>query len=97
MSRANNIQCCTERHPGNALHNACSFLYGAAARAAFALGFQRIGTYSLPEEGGASLRAVGWKCLGERGGGTWSREGREREDKHPTQVKLLWERTVGPA
>jgi hypothetical protein len=27
--------------------NACSFLYGAAARAAFALGFKRIGTYLL--------------------------------------------------
>lgn len=27
--------------------NACSFLYGRAAKAAFALGFQRIGTYVL--------------------------------------------------
>jgi hypothetical protein len=27
--------------------NACSFLYGAAARAAFALGYRRIGTYIL--------------------------------------------------
>ena len=27
--------------------NACSFLYGAAVRAAFALGFKRIGTYIL--------------------------------------------------
>lgn len=43
--------------------NACSFLYGAAARAAFALGYQRIGTYTLPEEGGASLRGAGWKLL----------------------------------
>ena len=49
--------------------NACSFLYGAAARAAFALGFERIGTYTLPDEGGASLRASGWHLIGERGGG----------------------------
>ncbi len=71
--------------------NACSFLYGAAARAAFALGFQRIGTYTLSEEGGASLRGAGWKLIGERGGGTWDRQDRPRVDKHPTQGKLLWE------
>lgn len=71
--------------------NACSFLYGAAARAAFALGYRRIGTYTLPEEGGASLRATGWKLIGERGGGSWTTPSRPRLDKHPTQTKLLWE------
>lgn len=71
--------------------NACSFLYGAAARAAFALGYMRIGTYTLPEEGGASLRGAGWKLIGERGGGSWDRAGRPRVDTHPTQGKLLWE------
>ncbi|NBW20930.1 MAG: hypothetical protein EBR82_74510 [Caulobacteraceae bacterium] len=69
--------------------NACSFLYGAAARAAFALGYSRIGTYTLPEEGGASLRGAGWRLIGERGGGSWGREGRPRVDRHPTQGKLL--------
>lgn len=71
--------------------NACSFLYGAAARATFALGFIRLGTYTLPSEGGASLRAAGWKLIGERGGGSWSCPSRPREDKHPTELKLLWE------
>lgn len=71
--------------------NACSFLYGAAARAAFALGFRRIGTYTLPEEGGGSLRGAGWKLIGERGGGSWSVPSRPRVDKHPLQKKLLWE------
>jgi hypothetical protein len=73
--------------------NACSFLYGAAAKAAFALGFHRIGTYILIDEDGASLRASGWKLLGERGGGSWSVPSRPRVDKHPTQKKLLFERT----
>ena len=73
--------------------NCCSFLYGAAARAAFALGYRRIGTYTLPDEGGASLRAVGWELVGPRGGGSWNREGRPRADQHPIQPKLLWERT----
>jgi hypothetical protein len=71
--------------------NACSFLYGACRRATFALGFRKLITYTLPEEGGASLRAAGWKCLGERGGGKWSRSQRFRVDTHPTQIKIRWE------
>lgn len=74
--------------------NACSFLYGAAAKAAFALGYQRIGTYTLPAEGGISLRAAGWTLIGERGGGHWGRPDRPRVTKHPTQPKLLWEVTA---
>jgi hypothetical protein len=71
--------------------NACSFLYGAAARAAFALGYKRIGTYILKSEPGTSLKAAGWKLIGERGGGSWSVPSRPRVDKHPTQAKLLFE------
>lgn len=74
--------------------NVCSFLYGAAARACFALGYRRIGTYSLPDEGGASLRATGWKLIGERGGGSWDSPSRRRVDKHPLETKLLWETTA---
>lgn len=73
--------------------NACSFLYGAAARAAFALGFTRIGTYILASENGASLKASGWRLIGQRGGGSWSRSDRPRVDKAPMQGKLLWEQT----
>lgn len=71
--------------------NACSFLYGAAARATFALGYRRIGTYILVSEDGASLRASGWRLIGERGGGSWSVPSRPRTDKHPTERKLLFE------
>ena len=71
--------------------NACSMLYAAAWRAARALGYRRLVTYTLPEEGGASLRAAGFRCLGEAGGRSWSRAGRPRFDTHPTQSKLRWE------
>lgn len=71
--------------------NACSLLYGAAWRAARALGYRRLVTYTLAEEGGASLRAAGWRCLGEAGGGSWSRKARPRVDTHPRQTKLRWE------
>lgn len=40
--------------------NACSCLYGAAARAARRMGFSRLITYTLEHEGGASLRGAGW-------------------------------------
>jgi hypothetical protein len=73
--------------------NACSFLYGAAARAAFALGFKRIGTYILASEPGTSLTGAGWRLIGQAGGGSWSRDDRPRVDKHPTQCKLLFETT----
>ena len=71
--------------------NANSMLYGAAWRAAKALGYRRLITYTLPHEGGASLRGAGWKCVGEAGGGSWSRRLRPRVDTHPTQVKFRWE------
>lgn len=75
--------------------NACSFLYGAASRAAFALGFHCIGTYILASESGASLVASGWRCLGVRGGGSWSRGARVREvNENITGLKLLFERTA---
>lgn len=74
--------------------NACSMLYGAAWRAARALGYRRLVTYTLPEEGGTSLRAAGWRCVGEAGGGSWSRKERPRVDTHPTQEKLRWEATA---
>jgi len=74
--------------------NACSFLYGASARAAFALGFRRIGTYILASENGATLNASGWRMIGETSGGSWSRPSRGRNDKHPTEPKTLFEVTA---
>lgn len=74
--------------------NGCSRLYGAAVRAAVALGYRRVFTYTLASESGASLRASGWKLLGEAGGGKWSRPSRLREDDHPTEMKFKWEMTA---
>lgn len=84
-------RCCTD-----GTRNACSMLYRAAWRAVHALGYQRLITYTLPEEGGASLRAAGFKELGRAGGGSWSRPSRARVDTHPTQEKLRWQLDVAP-
>lgn len=71
--------------------NACSFLYGAAARAAFALGFKCIGTYILAHEDGATLNAAGWRMIGQTPGRSWSTPSRLRTDKHPLGPKTLFE------
>jgi hypothetical protein len=71
--------------------NACSFLYRAAWRAAHALGWRRLVTFTLATEPGTSLRAAKMTCLGEAGGGSWSRPSRPRVDQNPTQTKLRWE------
>lgn len=71
--------------------NACSMLYGAAWRAARALGYRKLVTYTLAEESGVSLRASGWTTVAEVRGRSWSCASRPRVDKHPTQGKLRWE------
>lgn len=82
------------RPPGEHASGACSMLYGACWRAARAIGYRKLITYTLPEEGGASLRGAGWTCVGEAGGGSWSRELRPRVDTAPLQQKLRWERAL---
>lgn len=79
-------RCCTDGVP-----NGCSMLYRAAWRAANAMGYTRLITYTLPEEGGSSLKGAGFKLIGLSGGGKWSRPSRPRVDTHPTQAKWLWE------
>jgi hypothetical protein len=77
---------CTDGTP-----NACSMLYAAAWRGAKALGWKRLITYILNTEPGTSLRAAGWKCLGEAGGGNWNVKSRPRVDTNHQQRKILFE------
>lgn len=74
--------------------NACSLLYGAAARAAQAMGFDRIQTYILQDEAGVSLKAAGWSFEAATDGGDWNdspRRGTRRIDQ-PMQQKQRWSR-----
>ena len=81
-------RCCTD-----GTKNACSMLYSSAWKAAKALGYKRLITYTLPEEGGASLKASNWKCIGLKGGGNWNVKSRPRIDTDELLrgQKLLWE------
>lgn len=68
--------------------NAPSALYGAAARAAKAMGFDRIQTFILESEPGTSLVASGWDFDGWTDGGTWNRPSRGgRRDDQPQERK----------
>ena len=69
--------------------NACSFLYGQAARAAKELGFLSIQTFILPTETGVSLKASGWKNLGETKNGSWHTRTNRRNDQ-PECRKIKW-------
>jgi hypothetical protein len=70
---------------------ASSLLYSAAWRAARALGYRRLLTYTLASEDGTSVKAAGWVEIGKAGGGKWTRPSRPRVDTHPTEMKTLWE------
>lgn len=78
--------------------NACSFLYAAAWRATRALGYHRLVTYNLKSESGASLRAAGFRVVGEvtRKGKrkvSWDTPSRPRvERQHSLGDGLRWQR-----
>lgn len=74
-------------------HNANSMLYGAAARAAFAMGFSRVITYTQADEPGGSLRAAGWRIIAERPARAgWSTPSRPRDNTRYLPVaRQLWE------
>lgn len=79
-------RCCTDGTP-----NACSMLYGAAWRAARAMGYRRLVTYTGTEEPGSSLKAAGFTALYQTKAKSWDMPGRPRVDKHDIRPRTLWE------
>ena len=77
--------------------NACSFLYAACARAAEAMGFDKIQTYILDTENGVTLKAAGWTLEEASTGGSWDRVSRGRTDKAPLNPKQRWAKMLGGA
>ncbi|MEU1221323.1 XF1762 family protein [Streptomyces microflavus] len=78
--------------------NANSLLYGAAWRAAKALGYTRLITYTQAGESGASLRGAGWRVLAQRAPRPgWNCPSRPRTSRGVDQVaRTLWEAPAGP-
>ena len=74
--------------------NACSILYAASARAAKAMGYRKIITYTLDSESGSSLRAAGWNCAGLAGGKCWTGSRKPASALYPAQMKLRYEKLL---
>jgi hypothetical protein len=75
-------------------YNACSMLYAASARAAEAMGYDKIQTFILDEELGTSLKASGWEFEGYTDGGDWNRPSRGgRRVDQPQDRKQRWSKT----
>ncbi|MGQ7788176.1 XF1762 family protein [Nesterenkonia sp. K-15-9-6] len=74
--------------------NANSILYGAARRATFALGYDRLITYTQAGESGASLRGAGYQVVAQRKprSGWWT-PSRPRGERNAYIQRTLWETT----
>lgn len=93
------IRTCTDGTP-----NANSMLYGAVARAAKALGYHTLYTYTLTEEPGTSLRAAGWHRDAElelEPRAAWQYTGQSRvqtdlfgDERRPPGPKVRWVKQV---
>jgi hypothetical protein len=75
--------------------NVCSFLYRAAWRAWYAMGGERLVTYTLQSESGASLRGAGFKNVAispkwEEGKGWTTRSNRQWQPVH-SEGKIRWQ------
>jgi len=77
--------CTVDGHP-----NACSLAYGALRRAAVALGYRRVVTYTRADELGTACKASGFFDDGPAGGGEVSRPSRKRAPSEDPSLKRRW-------
>ena len=82
---------CTDGTP-----NANSMLYGAAWRAAKAMGYRRLITYTRADESGSSLKGAGFKVIAQRNSRPgWNCPSRPRVETTETHIqRTLWEASV---
>ena len=77
----------------NGAANACSMLYGACCRIAKEMGYERVITYTLQSETGASVKASNFICDGEAGGTHWTGK-RDKGQNIPNEMKVRWHRDL---
>jgi hypothetical protein len=81
------LRVCTDGTP-----NANSFLYGRVKRIARLMGYEKVITYTLEEESGASLRAVSAQVVGQVEPKKWSVPSRPQESQAVYgKAKVKWE------
>jgi hypothetical protein len=88
------LEAVTDRRGNEHAAPVASMLYSSAWRAARALGYRRLITYTLESESGTSIKAAGWREVGKAGGGQWTRPSRPRVETRNPEQKTLWEQTL---
>ena len=78
-------RCCTM-----GVKNGCSMLYGACIRIAKAMGYDKVITYTLESEDGASLKASNFKYDGIAGGTVWTGRRSGHDNGVPAEMKKRW-------
>lgn len=78
------------RNTTDGTYNACSKLYGACVRIAKDMGYQKIITYTLKSENGASLKASNFTSDGTAGGTEWTGERKRDYKVAPCEMKTRW-------
>lgn len=78
----------------NGRKNACSMLYGACCRIAKEMGYEKVITYILQSENGASLKASNFKCEGLAGGVNWTGKRNKQNTKTPKELKTRWTKNL---
>ena len=89
----NGLTCEINRLCTDGTRNACSMLYGACCRVAKAMGYEKVITYILESENGASLKASNFVCEGIAGGLKWNGE-RDTGQAYPHEMKTRWVRDL---
>ena len=80
------LRVCTDGTP-----HAPSKIYATCWRAARAMGYRKLVTYTLKTEPGTTLRAAGWKIVGEVTKRSWDTPSRPRVDRDERQERFRWE------
>ncbi len=89
------VTACVSRVASDRTRHAASMALAAITRAALALGYTRLVSYTLAGQKGAMYRGAGWWITGVSKGGEWARPSRGRAPAEQPGFKIRWEH--GPA
>lgn len=87
------LTCEVNRLCTDGTRNACSMLYGACCRVAKEMGYEKIITYILESENGASLKASNFVCEGLAGGLKWTGS-HDTGQEYPHEMKTRWSKSL---
>ena len=88
------ITCEITRVASDRTPHCASKAIAALTRAAFALGYTKVVSYTRADEEGTCYMAAGWTAVATSKGGEWTRPSRERKSAEQPCLKVRWERVA---